>query len=290
MTLPAHSTAGRVAIAPAVILLAGWMLVPLALAVYYSLFHYDMLSPGEEYFVGIGNYRHILTDPAFGAAIANTLLIVGWVLLITVTGGIGVALLFLKPVVATNAARLLVIAPFFVMPVVAALVWKTLLMHPVSGLFAWLFSAAGATPVDWFGDWPLTSIVIIVAWQWLPFASLVILTALQSLDRDQIDAARVDGASPLSLLRWIVLPHLRRPISVVVLVETMFLLAIFAEILVTTNGGPGTQTTNLAYLIYIEALLQFDVGSASAGGIVAVVLANIVAFALVYLVGKDLDK
>ncbi|MCF6301980.1 MAG: sugar ABC transporter permease, partial [Devosiaceae bacterium] len=131
-------------------------------------------------------------------------------------------------------------------------------------------------------------IIIIVSWQWLPFAMLVLLTALQSLDRDQVDAARLDGASPVQMLRWIVLPHLSRAISVVILIETIFLLVIFAEILVTTNGGPGLETTNLAYLIYTQALLQFDVGSASAGGIVAVVLANIVALGLVRLIGKEL--
>ena len=99
----------------------------------------------------------------------------------------------------------------------------------------------------------------------------------------------MDGAPPLSFFSWIVLPHLARPITVVILIETIFLLTVFAEIFVTTGGGPGLQTTNIAFLIYSQALIQFDVGSASAGGLVAVVIANIVAFFLVRIVGKNLD-
>ena len=133
------------------------------------------------------------------------------------------------------------------------------------------------------------SIVIIVAWGWLPFATLIILTALQSLDEEQKEAAEMDGAGVVSQFIYITLPHLARAITVVILIQTIFLLSVFAEILVTTNGGPGTQSTNLTYLVYSQALLQFDVGGASAGGIVAVILANIVAIFLIRLVGKNLE-
>ena len=182
------------------------------------------------------------------------------------------------------------VAPFFIMPTVNALVWKNLLMDPVSGMFAWLASLLGLPAIDWFTNAPLTSIIIMVAWQWLPFAVLILLTALQSLDRDQKEAAQMDGAGPLSIFFYITLPHLSRAITVVVLIETIFLLTVFAEIFVTTGGGPGLATTNIAFLVYTQALLQFDVGGASAGGIVAVILANIVAIFLIRLIGKNLDK
>ena len=135
---------------------------------------------------------------------------------------------------------------------------------------------------------PLLAVILIVAWEWLPFATLILLTALQSLDHEQKEAAEMDGTGPLPFFFYIVLPHLARPITVVILIETIFLLTIFAEIFVTTGGGPGLETTNIAFLIYAQALLQYDVGGASAGGIVAVVLANIVAFFLVRLIGKNL--
>jgi sorbitol/mannitol transport system permease protein len=111
---------------------------------------------------------------------------------------------------------------------------------------------------------------------------------VQSLDREQLEAARMDGAGAISQFFFIVLPHLSRAISVVIMIETIFLLTIFAEIFVTTAGGPGNATTNLAFLIYARALLQYDVGGASAGGVVAIVLANIVAFFLVRSIARRL--
>ena len=279
----------RALLSPAVILLFIWMIVPLALTVYFSTLHYSLLDPGSESFVGFKNFEYFLTDPAFLASLQNTLVLVGSVLLLTIGLGIPLALLLDQPVIGRNIIRLMVIAPFFVMPTVSALVWKNLLMHPVSGLFAWIATSLGMTPIDWFTDAPLLAVIFIVAWQWLPFATLILLTALQSLDEEQKEAAEMDGAGPLSRFIYLTVPHLARPITVVILIETIFLLTVFAEIFVTTGGGPGLQTTNIAFLVYSQALIQFDVGTASAGGLVAVVIANIVAFFLVRIVGRNLE-
>jgi sorbitol/mannitol transport system permease protein len=274
---------------PAVALLLVWMIVPLAMTIYFSLLHYNLLDPGSEAFVGLENFRYFLTDPAFLASLQNTLVLVGSVLAITIVLGVPLALLLDQPVLGRSIVRLMVIAPFFVMPTVSALVWKNLLLHPVSGLLAWLQTLVGMTPIDWFNDAPMTAIIMIVAWQWLPFATLILLTALQSQDEEQKEAAEMDGAGALSTFIHLTLPHLARPITVVILIETIFLLTVFAEIFVTTGGGPGLQTTNIAFLIYSQALIQYDVGSASAGGLVAVVIANIIAFFLVRVVGRNLE-
>jgi sorbitol/mannitol transport system permease protein len=280
----------RLMMAPAVVLLLAWMLVPLGMTLYFSLLRYNLLMPGMEEWTGLGNYTYFLTDPAFTTALGNTLLLVGGVLLITVAGGLMLAILLDQPFWGSGIVRLLVIAPFFVMPTVSALVWKNMLMHPVNGIFAWLARSFGMQPIDWFAELPLSSIILIVAWQWLPFATLILLTALQSLDEQQKEAAEMDGAGPVSRFVYIVLPHLARAITVVILIQTIFLLSVFAEILVTTNGGPGVQTTTITYLVYMQALLQFDVGGASAGGIIAVILANIVAIFLIRLIGRNLDR
>ncbi|WP_027488912.1 carbohydrate ABC transporter permease [Allorhizobium undicola] len=287
-TTHTHSSA-RLMMAPSVILLFAWMIVPLGMTIYFSLLRYNLLMPGTEEFTGLMNYQFFLTDPAFFAALANTLLLVGGVLAISVIGGILLALLLDQPMFGQGVVRVLVIAPFFIMPTVAALVWKNMLMNPVNGIFAWIFRLFGADPVDWLSVMPLFSIIVIVAWQWLPFATLILLTSLQSLDEEQKEAAEMDGAGPISKFIYIVLPHMARAITVVILIETIFLLSVFAEILVTTNGGPGTDSTNITYLVYTQALLQFDVGGASAGGIVAVVLANIVAIFLMRMIGKNLE-
>jgi sorbitol/mannitol transport system permease protein len=280
---------GRLLLAPAVALLFVWMAVPLAMTIYFSSLRYNLLNPGMERFVGLENFYYFLTDPAFIASLRNTLVLVGAVLVITTVAGTLVALLLDQAIVGRSIVRLMVIAPFFVMPTVSALVWKNLLMHPVSGLFAFVATSLGLTPLDWFAEVPLLAIIVIVSWQWLPFAALILLTALQSLDEEQKEAAEMDGARALSTFCYITLPHLARPITVVVLIETIFLLTVFAEIFVTTGGGPGLQTTNIAFLIYSQALIQYDVGTASAGGLVAVVLANIVAFFLVRVVGRNLE-
>jgi sorbitol/mannitol transport system permease protein len=287
-TLHTRHTA-RLMIAPSVALLFMWMAVPLAMTLYFSFVRYNLLVPGPQTFAGFSNYYFFLTDPAFATAILNTLIIVGGVLLITLVGGILLALLLDQPFFGQGIVRILVISPFFVLPTVAALVWKNMMMHPVYGVFAQIARGLGLAPVDWFASVPLLSITIIVAWEWLPFATLILLTALQSLSEEQREAAEMDGAPRLSIFFYIILPHLARAITVVILIETIFLLTVFAEILVTTNGGPGVATTNIAFLVYAQALLQFDVGGASAGGIIAVILANVVAVFLMRMIGRNLE-
>ncbi|QIK40861.1 carbohydrate ABC transporter permease [Pontivivens nitratireducens] len=285
-----HSrTAARFMIAPATVLLLGWMLIPLCMTLYYSFRRYRLLTPDRTGWVGFRNYENFLTNPAFMDALVNTLVLVLGVLIITVVLGVLLAVLLDQPMFGQGIVRILVIAPFFVMPTVSALVWKNMFMNPVNGLFAYAAKAVGLQPYDFLSQAPLASIIGIVSWQWLPFATLILLTAIQSLDSEQMEAAEMDGASPLSRFWFITLPHLSRAITVVILIQTIFLLSIFAEILVTTNGGPGTASTNLTYLVYAESLLNYDVGEGSAGGVVAIILANIVAIFLMRMIGKNLD-
>jgi sorbitol/mannitol transport system permease protein len=280
------TTLGRLAVAPSVAVLFLWMIVPLGMTIWFSLLRYNLLDPGNESFAGLANYSYFLTDPAFFSALGNTLLFVLVVLVVSVGGGTLLALLLDQPIFGRPIVRLMVIAPFFVMPTVSALVWKNMLMHPVSGLLAYLARAVGLEPIDWFADAPRAAIAIMVSWQWLPFATLILLTSIQSLDEEQKEAAEMDGTPPLAYFIHIVLPHLARPIGVIMLIETIFLLNIFAEIYVTGAGG---TAGNLPFLVYFQGLLNFDVGGASAGGIVAVILANIVAVFLVRTIGKTLD-
>ena len=276
-------------VAPSVGVLLLWMIVPLAMTLWFSFQRYNLLDPTVSGFAGLQNYQFLVTDPDFWASLWNTFVLVGSVLVITVGFGTLLAVLFDQPFPGQGVARLLAIAPFFVMPTVSALVWKNLMMHPIYGVLGSAARGLGLEPVDWFADYPMLSVIIIVSWQWLPFALLILLTAVQSLDHEQKEAARMDGAGALAQFAFITLPHMRRAITVVIMIETIFLLTVFAEIFVTTSGGPGNATTNLAFLIYARALLQFDVGGGSAGGVVAIILANIVAFFLVRSIAKGLD-
>jgi sorbitol/mannitol transport system permease protein len=277
-------------VSPSVVVLLAWMIIPLSMTIYFSFIRYNLLYPGDEGFVGLENYYYFMTDAGFTAGLTNTLWLVGSVLLISVVLGVLIAILVDNMFWGRGIVRVLLISPFFIMPTVSALVWKNLLLNPVSGVFAAIWNFFGATPIDWFTHYPLGAIIMIVSWQWVPFAVLMLMTAMQSLDQEQKDAARLDGAGPIAIFWHITLPHLMRPIAVVVMIETIFLLAIFAEIFTTTGGGPGYETTNLAFLIYTQALLEFDVGVASAGGLIAVVIANIAAFMLIRIVGKSLTE
>ena len=289
MRIPGRRTGASLLWAPSVIVLAVGSIIPLLMTLWFSSQHYDLIAPDLQGFAGFENYRHLIGDSAFWASLRNTLVLVGSVLLVTILLGIPLAVLFNEKFAGRSAARLLVIAPFFIMPTVGALIWKNLLMHPVYGVLGGVARGVGATAVDWFADHPLWSLIIILSWEWLPFSLLILLTAMQSLDQEQMEAARMDGAGAMSRFLWITLPHLRRAVSVVIMMETIFLLAVFAEIFVTTSGGPGTATTNLAYLIYGRALLQFDIGGASAGGVIAIILANIVAALLARAVASQLE-
>jgi len=279
----------RALLAPAVVTLFLWMIVPLVMTIYFSLIHYNLMQPGEHGFLGLANYDFFVTDPSFWPAITNTMLLLGSVIVITVVGGVALALLIDDPFPGRGLVRVLLISPFFVMPTVNALLWKHMMMNPIYGVFAQVSIFFGLPPVDWLTDWPLLSVIVMVAWQWLPFATLIFVTALQSMNREQLEAARMDGAKYLQQLRYLYIPHLGRSMAVVIMIEMIFLMSVFAEIFTTTGGGPGDASTNIAFLIFKQALLNFDAGVASAGALFAVVLANIVAIFLIRIIGKNLD-
>lgn len=284
-----NRTLPRVLMAPAVVTLFLWMIVPLLLSIYFSAVRYNLMQPGDKEFVGLANYEFFFTDPDFFMSVWNTMLLLGSVIAITVVLGIALALLVNEAFPGRGLVRVLLISPFFVMPTANALLWKHMMMNPVYGVLSQVAIFFGLTPVDWLTDHPLFSVILMVAWQWLPFACLIFITSLQSLDRDQMEAAGMDGANPFQKFWFLTLPHLGRPIAVVVMIEMIFLMSVFAEIFTTTGGGPGNASTNVAFLIFKQALMNFDVGVASAGALFAVVLANIAAVFLIRMIGKNLD-
>jgi sorbitol/mannitol transport system permease protein len=267
------------------------MLIPLCMTLFFSFKKYltlrgDSMAIGLEW-VGFTNYVRFVSSSSFWPSIQTTLIIVGGVLVITIALGIALAILLDQPMWGQGVVRILVIAPFFVMPTVSALVWKNMFMDPVNGILAHLWKFFGAEPIQWLSQASLPSLIMIVSWQWLPFATLILLTAIQSLDSEQLEAAEMDGAPVHKRFFFIVLPHLARAITIVTLIQTIFLLAIFAEIFVTTGGAFGTKT--LSYLIFQRVLESQNVGLGSAGGVYAIILANIVAIFLMRIVGKNLD-
>src|ERR1700692_2629169 len=177
---------------PAVGALFLWMIVPLALTVYFSFIRFSLLNPDISGFAGFEYYQYLDEYEAFWPSIINTIILVGSVLIITIVLGTLLAVLYDREFFGKNVATLLVIAPFFVMPTVSALIWKNFILHPDYGLIAFVLQKFGLRPIAWFTDYPLLSIIIIVAWEWVSFAFLILFTSLKSLDSEQKEAAAID--------------------------------------------------------------------------------------------------
>ncbi|SMX44823.1 carbohydrate ABC transporter permease [Octadecabacter ascidiaceicola] len=299
--------------APAVLLLLVWMLVPLGMTLYFSFIRYvlnnlrhpEWTTPSPSNWRGFGNYQFVLNSKDFLLAIQNSLFIVCSILFLTVTLGILIAVLINKAFPGQGIVRVLLISPFFVMPAVNAVLWINMILDPVLGLQGIAVSGINdvvdglrQAPVlgSFFSLWPefepisfratqtsAIAVIMMVTWQWTPFAVLIFMTSLQSEDQQQKEAAVLDGAGTWSQFRFLTLPHLGRPIAIVVMIQAIFHLSLYAEIEIVSRGN---GNKNLPYLI--GEFANNNIGAASATGIFAVILANIVAIFLLRAVGKTL--
>ena len=153
----------RALMAPAVITLFLWMIVPLVMTLYFSVVRYNLMQPGPKDFLGLANFEYFVTDPDFGPSVLNTLMLLGSVIAITVVLGVALALLVNESFPGRGIVRVLLISPFFVMPTANALLWKHMMMNPVYGVLAQVALFVGTTPVDWLTDHPLFSVILMVA-------------------------------------------------------------------------------------------------------------------------------
>ncbi len=279
---------GKLILTPTIAILLLWIVIPLSLTIYYSFQNYNMLDGSPTGYTGWMNYEFFIFDEAFYDAILNTFLIVLSLLLITVFFGFLFASLLNSDIFLSNFIKLLYISPFLIIPSVSALLWKNLMMDPINGFGTFLLNILNFEGIDFLNEYPLGSIITMLSWTWVPFSTLLILTSLKSIDKTIIESAKIDGANHFQISLFIILPNILRSINIIILIETIFFLAVFAEISIATNGGPGTETTNLPFLIFQKGLQNFDVGESSAGGLIAVVLANFVAIFLIKNMSKNI--
>src|SRR5260221_9891458 len=263
---------------PAIVYLIILTQVPVLFTLYYSLSNWNLLRPNGTRFIGLQNYLDFLQDSDNITILWNTVVFSMSVVILSLIFGLILALLLNRQFRGRGLARTLLITPFLIMPTVSAVMWKNMLFSPTSGLISsFLAEIFGANArLDCINQFPMGSIVTIVTWEWTPFMMLILLAGLQSLEQEQFEAAQMDGAGPVSVFRFIVLPHLQRYIEIGVLLEVLFVLNIFGEIFVTTTGGPARDTTTLTFNIYLEAFKRWNVGRASAFAIFAVIFANII--------------
>lgn len=308
-----NRTLPRLLQAPAVLLLLVWMLVPLSMTLYFSFIRYvlnslnrpEWTSPSLSNWRGFGNYNYVLDAKDFWFAVQNSVFIVGGILFFTVILGLSIAVLINKTFPGRGIVRVLLISPFFVMPAVSGVLWINMILDPVLGLNGITVEAINNLIKD-LKNFPIIgsffslspeltpmsfratqtsayAVIIMVTWQWTPFAVLIFMTSLQSEDQQQKEAAILDGATSWAQFRYMTLPHLARPIAIVVMIQSIFHLSLYAEIEIVSRGN---GNKNLPYLI--GEFANNNIGAASATGIFAVILANIVAIFLLRMVGKNL--
>jgi sorbitol/mannitol transport system permease protein len=261
--------------------------LPFLLTVWYSLQSWNLVRPGSQQFVGLGNYVDVFADAVFRQAALNTVIITATCVLVAMLLGIFLAVLLDRRFLGQGVVRTLLITPFLVMPVAGALLWKTTMFDPVFGIVNFVLSPLGVGDVDWVSQFPLAAVITALVWQWAPFMMLLVLAGLQSQSREVLEAAQVDGAGTWGTFTQITLPHLRRYIELGVLLGAIYVVNTFDQIYMMTQGGPGTASTNLPFYIYQRAFLGFDVGQAAAMGVVVVVGTIIVATVALRLIFKS---
>jgi sorbitol/mannitol transport system permease protein len=271
----------RLPLLPALVFMIVVTQIPFVLTVWYSMQSWNLLRPGSKHFVGLRNYKVIFTDTIFRTAVLNTIEFTIAPVILSLVIGTGIALLLDRHVFGRGFLRTLIISPFLVMPAAAALVWKFTILDPVFGILNYFLRPFGVHDTDWINTHPQATIITVLTWQWTPFMVLLVLAGLQSQGQDILEAARVDGAAGWRIFRSLTLPHLRPYMELGVLLGSIYIVQAFDAIFMITAGGPGQRTTNLPYYLYEAAFRGFDIGRASAMGVVVVVATILVAtFAL----------
>lgn len=272
---------------PALIFMIVVTQIPFLFTLYYSTLSWNLVRPGSRRFIGLQNYVTVAKDSQFWTVALNTVILIVGVVLLSAFFGLLLALLLDRAFLGRGIVRTLLITPFLVTPVAAALIWKTTILDPNNGILNWVMSLVGIERMDWIGRFPLPMVMVMLIWQWTPFMMLLILAGLQSMPRDILEAGRVDGANAFQLFRELTLPHLRRFIELGVVLGAIFLVNTFDAIYMMTQGGPGIASANLPFYIYQRAFLGFDIGQAAAMGVVVVIFTMIIASFALRLIFKS---
>jgi sorbitol/mannitol transport system permease protein len=275
----------RLPLLPALIFTIALTQLPFIVTLIISFTNWNAYYPDERGFAGIDNFRRVFTDESMRRSVWVTIVLTVTVVLASLVLGMLIALLLDRKFAGRGVVRTMMIAPFLVVPVAAALLWKHALFNPEYGLFNGILTAVwnvfgGTAPQpDWISMAPLISIELALIWQWTPFMMLILLAGLQSRPLDVVEAARIDGASGWQIFRHMTFPHLRQYLELGGLLGSIYVVQNFDAVFTITSGGLGTA--NLPYTIYQTFYNAQDYGRASAAGVVVVIGTIIIAtFAL----------
>lgn len=278
--------ATRAPLLPALVFLIAVTQLPFVATLVISLFDWNSLKPEKRHFTGFSNYASVFTDEALRESVVTTVVLTASVVVVSVVLGLALALLLDRAFFGRGFVRTLLITPFLLVPVSAALLWKHALYNPEYGLFngalTWfgeLFGIESVAQPEWTSEMPLIAVEAALVWQWTPFMMLILLAGLQSRPAEIMEAARLDGAGPWQVFRHLTLPHLRRYLELGVLLGSVYIVQNFDAVFTITSGGLGTA--NLPYTVYETFYRAHEYGLASAAGVVVVIGTIIIAtFAL----------
>lgn len=285
----------RLPLLPALIFVIIATQLPFLTTIVISFMDWNALRPNDRGFAGFSNFAEVFTNPAIRSAVVTTIILTVTVVGVSLVLGTLIALLLDRQFFGRGAVRTMMIAPFLIVPVAAALLWKHALLNPSFGLFngilTWVWSLFGSDnppQVAWLTQYPLLSIELALIWQWTPFMMLILLAGLQSKPHDVVEAARMDGASALQIFRYITFPHLRRYLELGGLLGAIYIVQVFDHVFIMTAGALGTA--NLPYTIYATFFQRQDYGLASAQGVVVVIGTIIIATFALRVVSSLFDE
>src|SRR2546421_6327554 len=280
----------RLPLLPALLVMILLTQVPFVMSIYYSLTNWHVVPPGPRQWVGLHNYSTLFSDSFFRSAVWVSVRLTVIPVIFSLFLGTLFAVLLDRKFFGRGLIRTLLITPFLLMPVVAALIWKQQMFSSLFGVLNKVLNFLGLNSVAFISDHPLGSIITVLVWQWTPFMMLIVLAGLQSQPSDVLEAANVDGANGLGIFRQLTLPHLRPYLELGALLGAIFIVQAFDAIDVMTGGGPGS--TNIPYYVYQESIGGgFRYGSASAYAIVVVIFSIVIAtFSLRVLSGLLKDE
>lgn len=282
----------RAFVLPAILYLIAVTQAPFIVTVFYAFRSWNLLLPQRgQHWAGIGNFTGLAhAQPSLQQAIWQTILLTAATVLCAALIGLGLALLLKSPFPGRALVRTALITPMLVMPVATGIIWKALVFDTGSGILPWIAQQLGKYGFAPLSQDPMLVVIIISVWQWAPFAMVILLSGLSSMDLSAVEAARVDGAGTWQIFRRLILPHLSSYLSVVVLLGLILVLPTFGVIYVTTAGGPGYATTNLAYAVYQQGFTNYDIGAASALALTDAVFVIIALTGLMKIIGAKIIR
>ncbi|RNF35684.1 carbohydrate ABC transporter permease [Paracoccus methylarcula] len=282
-------TAALVLLPPALILFSLFVMLPLGESAYYSFFNWNGYGTPTN-FVGLENFERIAGHSIFHTAVGNTLKIVAVSLFLQMPLALLLALLIYRKTPTNAVFRLIFFLPYILAEVAAGLIWSFVF----DGNYGITASVAGFFGADSFfiladREWAFTAVMTVIVWKYFGFHMMIYIAALQSVPEDQIEAARIEGAKRLQIVRYVQIPHIKPAIIVSAFFAIIGALQVFDVIIPLTNGGPSNQTHTIVTYLYTFGLTRLNIGFGSAVGVILFVAAITVAvfYQRIFMRGKQ---